>query len=252
MIKIEEQKNISILKMERGKGNALNLEFSMALLDALDVLEQNSTRALVITGKDSTFCAGVDLAAMAEGGAQYVHKYVPLMQRVFERFARFPKPVVAAVNGHAIAGGAIIMFAADQSILVNSSARVGLTEVVVGVKFPAWALELARFAVPAQHLSKVALTGRTFAPQESLAMGLVDELIEADNLLERAITVAVELAAIDQEVFASTKMALRENLFQAATKLASLTDAEVTAYWASAATIARVQEFAQRMQAKRS
>src|SRR5690606_35510700 len=102
-----ERGDITILRMERGRGNALDLEFGQALLDTLDQLEANTTKAIVLTGKDNTFCAGVDLQALVEGGSSYVRKYVPLMQRCFERFARFPKPIVAAVNGHAIAGGAI-------------------------------------------------------------------------------------------------------------------------------------------------
>ena len=82
------------------------------------------------------------MPTLAEGGPSYVGKFLPTMTRFFERVATFPKPVVAAVNGHAIAGGAILTFACDQRLLARGSARIGLTEVLVGVQFPAWALEL--------------------------------------------------------------------------------------------------------------
>jgi enoyl-CoA hydratase len=253
MIKLDDHGPVTILRLERGKGNALNFDFGVAFLDALDQLERKeTTRAVVLTGKDNMFCAGVDLPAMVEGGSQYVRKYVPMMQNCFERLARFPKPVVAAVNGHAIAGGAILMFACDQRILAEGSARIGLTEVLVGVRFPAWALEVARFAIPTQHLSRVICTGRTFLPEESLTMGLVDELVTTEKLIVRSLAVAEEMAAVDPKIFTKTKQALRLPMFESAMQQAKLTDASVIDDWASEETLARVAVFAQKMTAKRS
>ena len=103
---------------------------------------------------------------------------------------RFPKPLVAAVNGHAIAGGAIMMLACDQRLLARGPARIGLTEVLVGVQFPAWALEIARFATPPEHFQTLICTGRTYEPEAALARGLVDELVEPERLLDRAMEVA--------------------------------------------------------------
>src|SRR5262245_23776931 len=140
MIEREERGAVTILRMVRGKGNALNLELVAALLDALDGLESSAARAGVLTGQGGIFGAGVDLPALAEGGPGYVRQFLPLLGRLFERLATFPMPMVAAVNGHAIAGGAILMAACDQRLLAKGSARVGLTEVRVGVVFPAWAL----------------------------------------------------------------------------------------------------------------
>jgi enoyl-CoA hydratase len=253
MIELDDRGRVTILRLVRGKGNALNLDFAQAILDALEQLRnRESTRAVVLTGKENIFCAGVDLPAMIEGGPDYVRKYVPLMQKVFEQFACFPKPVVAAVNGHAIAGGAIIMFACDQRLLSKSSARVGLSEVLVGVRFPAWALELARFGVANQHLSTVICTGRTVLPDEALRWGMVDELVDKEALLDRALAVAEEMAAIDPYVFQSTKFAVREPMLQAARKQAELTDESVVNDWASEVTLKRVNEFVQNMYAKKA
>src|SRR5262249_5994588 len=133
MIEWEERGVVAILRLARGKGNALNLEFTEALMEALDRLERSTARAAVLTGQGSVFGAGVDLPTLVAGGADYVRRFVPLLGRLFERLATFPRPLVAAVNGHAIAGGAMLMLACDQRLLARGTARVGLTEIRVGV-----------------------------------------------------------------------------------------------------------------------
>src|SRR5258706_11940378 len=103
MIEIEDRGAVSVLHLARGKGNALNLDLVTALADALDRLERSPARAAVITGQGKVFGAGVDLPALVDGGTDYIRRFVPKMLGTFERFAMFPKPMVAAVNGHAIA-----------------------------------------------------------------------------------------------------------------------------------------------------
>lgn len=138
MIELEERGVVTLLRMVAGKGNALNLEFTQALDECLQSLERGPTKAVVLTGQGAVFGAGVDLPALVSGGPDYVRRFVPQMVAGFERLVTFSKPLVAAVNGHAIAGGAILMLACDQRILTRGKARVGLTEIRVGVEFPSW------------------------------------------------------------------------------------------------------------------
>ena len=168
MIELEHRGPVTILHMVRGKGNALDVTFLMALADALTLVERSECGAVVITGSGTVFGAGVDLPALVAGGPEYVREFVPLMTRCFERLIKFPKPLVAAINGHAIAGGAILMLACDLRLSARGKARIGLTEVLVGVQFPAWALEIARFFTPPQHFSELILTGRTWQADEAL------------------------------------------------------------------------------------
>jgi len=246
MIELEERGAVTILRMVRGKGNALNLELAGALLNALDRLESGAARAGILTGQGNIFGAGVDLPALVQGGAGYVRQFLPVVQRLLERIATFPKPLVAAVNGHAIAGGAILMLACDQRLLARGVATVGLTEVRVGVLFPAWALEIARFATPPQHFPTLILTSRTWLPEEALARGMVDELVEPDKLLDRACEMAGELAAIPAAAFAATKLAVRQPMIEAARRQTALTEAAVMEHWCSAETLRQVAAFADR------
>ncbi len=245
MIAIEDRGDVRILRMARGKGNALNLDLVVALSDAFDQLEASPARAAVITGQGHVFGAGVDLLALVEGGPEDVRRFVPLMVCAFEKLATCPKPLVAAINGHAIAGGAILAFACDQRLLARGVVQVGLTEVRVGVLFPAWALEITRFATPPQHFSTLICTGRTWPPEEALARGLVDELVEPERLLERACEVAGELAAITPAVFAATKLAVRRPMMEAARREAARTDAAVLDQWCSPETLRLVTKFAE-------
>jgi len=245
MVEIEERGLVSIIRMVRGKGNALNVELLEALLGAIDRLERGPTYAGIITGQGSVFGAGVDLPALVAGGPAYVRRFVPLMQRGFERLATFPKPLVAAVNGHAIAGGAIMMLACDQRLLARGNAQIGLTEVRVGVVFPAWALEMARFATPAEHFSTLICTGRTWKPEEALARGLVDELVEPEKLLDRALEVAEEMGRIPPTAFTATKLAVRRPMIEAAQHQSALTDAALLDHWSSEETLKHIAEFAQ-------
>jgi enoyl-CoA hydratase len=243
MIEFEDRGTTTILRMARGKGNALNLDLVTALSDALDRLEKSPARAGVLTGQGSVFGAGVDLMALVEGGADYAKKFIPEMKRLFERLATYPKPLVAAVNGHAIAGGAILMLACDQRLLARGKARIGLTEVLVGVIFPAWPLEIVRFATPPQHFPTVICTGRTWLPEDSLARGLVDELVDPDKLLDRACEVAAEMGAIPPKVFATTKLAVRRPMIETAREQAAKTDAKVLEHWLSPETMSVITKF---------
>jgi enoyl-CoA hydratase len=229
--------------MRRGKGNALNLEFVEALLGALGTIEASPARAAIITGEGSVFCAGVDLPALAAGGEAYVRTFVPFMASAFERLVTFPKPLVAAVNGHAIAGGAIIMLACDERLIARGTARIGLTEIQVGVPFPAWALEIARYTTPREHFSTLICTGRTWRPEEALARGLADEVLDPEQLLARAFEVAQELGSLLPSTFKTTKLAVRRPLVEAAKRTAAAGDAAIVDAWCSSEVRERIRAF---------
>jgi len=245
MIELQHHGHVALLSMVRGKGNALNLQLLDAVDEALETIQRSQARALVITGQGSVFGAGVDLGEIVSGGEAYIRKFLPRMIQVFKRLATFPKPVVAAVNGHAIAGGAIILLACDQRIAARGKARIGLSEIQVGVRFPAWALEVARFCTPPQHFSTLILTGNTWLPDDALARGLLDEVVEADGLLARSLEVAESLGAIPADTFAATKQAVRRPLLEAVER-SSAEDADVVESWCSPETLAHITAFAQR------
>src|SRR5580658_10129252 len=117
MIELEDRGVVTIVRLAAGKGNAISLDLARALIDALAKVESSPAKAAILTGTGNVFSAGVDLPAILAGGPDYVRKFIPTLQQSFERLALFPKPIVAAINGHAIAGGAIFVFGCDQRLL---------------------------------------------------------------------------------------------------------------------------------------
>src|SRR5262245_2880646 len=168
MIERTLHEGILTLRLAHGKASALDVELLDALRSELEGAADD-VRALVLTGTGSIFCAGVDLFRLTREGADYVRRFLPLLSRVVRTLFAFPRPVVAAVNGHAIAGGCILALAADARLMAECGGTIGLPELLVGVPFPAAPLEVVRFAVPPDKVQALIYTGRTLPPREALA-----------------------------------------------------------------------------------
>jgi enoyl-CoA hydratase len=176
MIERSQHDGVLTLRLAHGKASALDVELLDALLRELDGAAEG-VRALILTGTGSIFSAGVDLFRLTQRGADYVRRFLPLLCRFLRTLFAFPRPVVAAANGHAIAGGCVIVLAADARLMSEGAGWIGLPELLVGVPFPAAALEVVRFAVPRDKVQSLIYTGRILPPQEALTAGLVDEVV---------------------------------------------------------------------------
>ena len=210
MIRREQEDRVFVLRMEHGKANALDVEFSGALASTLAELDRNEEcAAAVLTGSGSIFSAGVDLFRVLEGGSSYLDAFLPALSLLMERLRGFSKPLVAAVNGHAIAGGGVMALATDYRLMSDGEGKIGVPELRVGVPFPGAALEIVQAAVPAAHLGDVVLRGGLFSAREAKARGLVHEIVEAEAICGCAVEIGHELARIPKGTYAVTKRRLR-------------------------------------------
>jgi enoyl-CoA hydratase len=244
MIERDERDGVVILRLAHGKASALDLELLEVLERALG--DAGDARAVVLTGTGSIFSAGVDLFRVLDGGADYVARFLPALRRAIGVLFEFPKPVVAAVNGHAIAGGCILAAACDYRLMARGGGRIGVPELVVGVAFPAMALEVMRFTVPDGRLQEVVYTGRVYEPDAALERGLVDELAEPDALADRALEVAGQFAALPPAAFAHTKRHLRGEAVARARTLGEANDAAASEVWSSPETHAHIRAYLER------
>jgi enoyl-CoA hydratase len=241
MIQVSQRGGVAILTMAYGKVNALDLELCRALVEALDSAVAAGAGAVVLTGNGKIFSAGVDLHRVIAGGEAYVAEFLPELRRVFMRVAFFERPLVAAVNGHAIAGGFILFSAADWVVIANGEGQVGVTELLVGVPFPMVALELLRMRAGETAMRDIILHGSTFQTGPARERCLVDEVVSAEQLLERSLAAAKRLAGLGP-AFDLTKRQLRLELEERIRRGSEL-DNEVDAIWRAPETLERIKSY---------
>ncbi len=237
---------IAVLTLAHGKANALDIDLCEALAARFAELRQSDAKAVVLTGQGKIFSAGVDLKRLSEGGADYVRKFLPALHKLYDTVFYHPKPVVAAINGHAIAGGAVLAVCADRRIMARESGRIGVTELLVGVPFPALAFEIVRFAVPPRHLAEFTLGGATYATDAALQRGWIDEVAEPADLIEDAIAAAQELALLSPAAFAQTKKQIRQAVTERMVQSGAATDRAVTEIWTAPETLGRICDYVAR------
>ena len=246
MIDIKTDTGIAVLTLSHGKANALDIEFCEALAARFSELRRSAAKAVVVTGQGRIFSAGVDLKRLSEGGADYVRKFLPVLHKLYDAVFYHPKPVVAAINGHAIAGGCVLACCADRRIMARESGRVGVTELLVGVPFPALAFEIVRFAVPSRHLAEFTLSGATYTSDVALQRGWIDEVAEPADLIADAVAVAQELALLSPAAFAQTKAQIRQPVVERLQRSGEATDKAVTDIWAAPDTLRYIRDYVAR------
>jgi enoyl-CoA hydratase len=245
VIEVSTQSGVAILRMAHGKANAMGTEFCQALTHQLEEARTAAARAVVIIGQGRIFSAGVDLLRLTEGGAPYIREFLPALNAMFEAVFSYPKPIVAAINGHAIAGGCVLAAATDKRLMADDGGRIGVTELLVGVPFPPIAMEIMRTATASHHFEEVIFGAATYTPQEAVGLGIVDQVVRPEALLDRAIAAAQTLAALSPATFAVTKRQTRQPALERLAR-SSEVDAEVTKIWMAPDTLDRIRDYVSR------
>ena len=244
MIHREDRGALTILRMEHGKVQAFDLEFLSDLIDAFQQSETSSAKALVLTGTGKTFSAGVDLFRLLEEGRPYLESFLPKLNEMLQRVFLFPKPVVCAINGHAIAGGCVLSSACDYRMMNSEGGQIGVPELIVGVPFPLLPFEIVRFSMAPQHVQRVIYTGKTYAPQEAMQAGLLDELAGPEPLLQKACEVAAQFGAIPSSSFRIVKEHLRKPVWDRVARYAN--DAKILEAWSDPETHRVIRQYLNR------
>lgn len=245
MIDRKDTDGIRTLRLAHGKVSAIDVELGEALSAELKDAADPSVKALIITGSGSSFSAGVDLFRLIKDGPSYAMRFLPVLDQFLRATLTFPKPIVAAVNGHAIAGGCILAAACDHRIMTEGSGRIGIPELAVGVPFPALPLQIMAARVPDGHLRDLVFTGRTVQVDEAKAMGLIDEKCPAGMLMDRATEAATKLAAIPAGAFAMTKEAFYLPALERTRQMADL-NARVEEAWMQQETYDTIRKYLDR------
>src|SRR5438094_1437240 len=194
-IQLAYESSIATLTLNRpDKRNAISFDLIDDLLRGLEEVEQSAAQVLIITGAGKAFCSGMDLENLRQltGRSPEQNRHdSETMARLFRALYDFPKPTIAAVNGAAIAGGGGLATLCDFTLAVPN-AKFGYTEVRIGF-VPAIVSSILVWQVGHKIARDLLLTGRIFDAAEANRYGLVNEIVESEQLLERAAQLAKEL-----------------------------------------------------------
>lgn len=222
LYRIEWRDGTAEIGLTCGKANALNLRSLAAISQALDEAVRAGTRGAgargaILTGYDRFFSTGLDLVGLYELDRSGMDAFVREFDRVMLQVFAFPRPLVAALNGHAVAGGCILALACDARLMPDHGAQIGLNEIRLGLPFPASALEIARHCLPMEFVDSILYGGQLYTPLEAMSRGLVDGLTSGD-VMEEARAVCRRLAEQPAGAFEVIKGSLKRPAVHRATE----------------------------------
>lgn len=206
-------KDVHIIQLECDNANAIDTRLLETLTKGLRKAVNDEMKAVVLTGYDKFFSAGLNLKSLPEdrdGMASFVDSF----EEANLALVRFPLPVVAAVNGHAIAGGCVLACATDLRIGAEGDYKLGVSEVSLGIVFPASAFEIMRHTLTPACVPDVLLGGKMLSPNEARDAGILHRVVPADSLLDEAIAAAIDLGNKPRNAFHHSKLALRAPMLE--------------------------------------
>jgi len=207
-VSLEDRDGIAVLTVDRPPANAMDVGLLEELVAAVGRLAGDPPRALVLAGRPGFFSAGADLEAIPDYGPDEQRRSIEGINAMALGAYALPCPVVAAITGHAIAGGFVLALTADHRI-ASTAGQYGLTEVKVGVPYPQAAIGVVRAELTPHAARALALGNRLVDAQECVRLGAFDEAVAPTVVTARALEVAAELAAFPADVYARTKRDLR-------------------------------------------
>ncbi len=231
--------------MDRAPANALNLALVEQLLAALETVRMDGARAIVLTGRPGMFSGGLDVPELIQLDRRHIESFWGRFFSLTHQLAASPVPVVAAVSGHAPAGGAVLALHCDWRIGVAGRFRIGLNEVQVGLPVPPTILVALELAVGPRQALRLASRGELVTMEEALAVGLLDELVQPDALLAAALARAGEWLALPPVAMNTTRLATKARLIRALEGPADV--ATATSWWFSAETQAGMRRLVEKL-----
>jgi enoyl-CoA hydratase len=207
---VEGSAPVAHLHLDDGKANALNVGLIDVLAGAIERAGVDAAGALVIGGRRGCFSGGIDLEVLRRDD---IGSRLAELSRIASGLLALwtaPIPTVAAVTGHAIAGGAVLAMACDRRIAIDDPAsRIGVNETALGMVFPTWALVIARAAIRPDRITDTLLFGAVYPPREAATTGMIDQAVDSDDFDAAVAAAAAAAAALPTAAYAGTKRQLR-------------------------------------------
>lgn len=247
-IRTESRDGVRVLHMEFGSANALGPDTCAALAAALAA----NPGPTVLTGEGTIFSAGLNLVALDSLDRDAMEDFIETFSVMMVRALTAPYPLIAAVNGHAVAGGCVLAMACDHRVGVSGDFKVGMNEMAIGLTLPAIVTEIIRGKLTPDHARTVILGGALYEPDEAFDVGLLDHLLASpDEVVERACHEARELNRSPRE-FAAMKGSLVSPIIERFRDTREALDRRFLDSWFGEPAIEMRRKTIERLQKKRA
>ena len=214
-VNTHEKDGIVTLSLIRGKVNPLNGDVVEEILSSLKTLEDDSAvNAVIFTGQGKFFSFGFDVPELLTYSREAFSDFLAKFTNLYSYMFLYPKPIIAALNGHTIAGGCMLALACDRRIMVSGKPKISLNEVDLGVPIFAGITEILRFCVGSRNATEILYSGTLYSPEQAYSLGLVDEVVSADDLTGAANKAASDLGNKPWSAFAGLKSLLRKPILE--------------------------------------
>ncbi|HZQ25865.1 MAG TPA: enoyl-CoA hydratase/isomerase family protein [Terriglobales bacterium] len=212
MILTIEHGPVRELRLNRPPVNALSPELIVALRQAVQNGPGDGVRALILSGAPGRYSGGLDVPLLLEQDKRAIEALWRDFFSLLGTIAYSPIPIVAAITGHAPAGGTVLALYCDWRVMAKGDYKLGLNEVQVGIHLPPILLAGLQRLVGMREAERLAVCGALLTPEEALEVGLVDELAPTDQVLERALRWCEGLLALPPEAMSATRRQARADL----------------------------------------
>ncbi len=201
---LKKHNDVSIITLDDGKANVFSYEMLTAINTCLDQVPKD-LGSLVIAGRPGIFSGGFDLKTLGSGDVDAILKMVTLGYETLLTLFSFPRPVIAAVPGHSVALGIFVTCCADYRIAVDGEYICQANEVRNNMDIPTQIMEIVKSRVNKRYFYRAVLNGDPLSMQESVEAGYIDELVSPDNLMQRVLEKAEDLATLGHPHYEKTK-----------------------------------------------
>ncbi|MFC2092759.1 enoyl-CoA hydratase/isomerase family protein [Bacteroidota bacterium] len=205
-----QKDGIASLTLNSGKVNALNETLVEELQGVLiNFANDKNIKAIIINGRGKFFTFGFDIPEFLNYSKADFKRYLTKFTDLYTYIFLYPKPVIAALNGHTIAGGCMMALACDYRIMVSGKAKIALNEIEFGSSVFAGCVEMLRFCVGNRNATNILYSGAMYSAEEAKDLGLIDEVSNVESLIPAARNTAVNLGEKPTNTFISIKSLLR-------------------------------------------
>ncbi len=208
---VEKIGDIALVSMDDGKANAFGAGLVEDLIEALEKAE--SSRAVVLTGRQGVFSAGIDVRLVQQASQEHLPFFLERFDHLLKRLLLYPRPLIAACNGHALGAGAVLLLACDHRVGVDHGG-IGVNGIHIGLCFPTGAVELIRASMGLPKATEILLQGRRYKGSERVDFGLMHEIVPSAQLVDAAVARATESGRVDLEVYQALKERLRSDALE--------------------------------------